>query len=292
MTIGMLLKDGDKKTKEERQKQESLRKKLPEEVELIVERNKLTEEEYRDWLKNKKSTEELLGKSTLIIGVRGKEGIVLGGDTKVMRGGEIDFTKKIQILTIQNNAPIIFAVAGIIGVIDDFLQLFERTLRSERVSSLISIKIIAEDLVKQFEERYAPRLLQSPMSFIFGGLSNLTNGRALLYEVGSPGFGQQVKYFECIGHGAPYARTIAKYLFPRKDTLGGIAYSCRELVPRVAACIHWVGEGGEIDDYVGGDPQLVFIQDNKPATIECEFDRSKVTKKVRTIKDTLRNIHF
>lgn len=35
---------------------------------------------------------------TLIVGVRGKDGIVLGSDQKVVRGGETQYTNKIHVL--------------------------------------------------------------------------------------------------------------------------------------------------------------------------------------------------
>jgi len=63
---------------------------FPKEIQLLEELNKIREEEYKKWRHKKELADKLLGRATLIIGVRGKDGIILGGDTKVIRGGEID----------------------------------------------------------------------------------------------------------------------------------------------------------------------------------------------------------
>lgn len=269
---------------------------FPKEIQLLEELNKLGEEEYKRWRHKKELTDKLLGRSTLVIGVRGKDGIILGGDTKVIRGGEIDFQRKIKTLVIKD-VPIIFAAAGVLGVIDDFIEVFEKTLierfnRGE-IPSLLSIKFIAEDLVKSAEERYGPRLGESPLHFIFGGLSDLTKGKAILYEVGSPGFGQKIQFFSFIGHGSPYARTIGKYLFPkeeREDEAGEINLPCSEIIKRVAFSIYWIG--GEIDDYVGGDPQIVYIIDEKAKIEEAKCERNLIKDEVNKVKTSLRNIKF
>jgi 20S proteasome alpha/beta subunit len=282
-----------------KEKKEEIKKtfppvKYPEEMEFLKKLNKDREEKYKKWLYEKKVAEKILGRSTLVIGVRGDDGIVLGSDRKVIRGGEIDFEKKVRTLRIKGEIPIIFAASGIMGVIEDFLEIFEKTL-TERVAkgeitSLLSIKMIAEDLVKDFEERYAPRLNEYPIGFIFGGLSELKKGEARLYEIGSRGFGAKIKYHTLTGHGSPYARTIANYLFPREIKTGKIPLKCNEVIPRIATCIFWIG--GEIDDYVGGEPQIVYILDNNPEIKEGEYDKENVENKVKQIKEELRNIDF
>lgn len=270
--------------------------KLPKEIQLLEKLNKLGEEEYKRWRHKKELTDKLLGKTTLVIGVRGKDGIILGGDTKVIRGGEIDFQRKIKTLVIKD-VPIIFAAAGVLGVIDDFIEVFEKTLTESfnkgEISSLLSVKFIAEDLVKSVEQRYGPRLGESPLHFIFGGLSDLTKGKAILYEVGSPGFGQKIQFFSFIGHGSPYARTIGKYLFPkeeREDESGEINLPCTEIIKRVAFSIYWIG--GEVDDYVGGEPQIVYIIDEKAKIEEAKYDRDLIKREVDKTKEFLRNITF
>lgn len=267
---------------------------FPEEIKLLKELNKANEEKYTKWLRRKTITEDILGKYTLIIGVRGKNGIVLGADTKVIRGGETDYEHKVKQFSIGTNSPIIFASAGAVGVIEDFVEIFEKTLKENinegKVNSLLSIKIIAEDLVETTEERYAPKLQQPSLHFVLGGLSNLNKGKAVLYEIGFPGYGQKIKYNTFIGHGSPYARTIGKYLFPRDNKAGTISLNCKEIVNRVAFCINWVGD--DVDNYVGKTAQIMYLTDEKPNVNNGTFNKGKIEDKAKTIKNSLKSIGF
>jgi len=264
----------------------------PKEVEILDMLNKKNREAYLRWLRRKLAAEDILGKSTLIIGVRGKDGIVLGADTKTTRGQETDFEEKLKSIVTVNKAPIVFAGAGAVGVIEDFIEIFEKTLRTNlregKITSLLTIKIIAEDLVAKAEERYGPKLGQPPLHFIFGGLSELNTGEARLYEIGSPGYGQKIKYCSLVGHGSPYARTIAKYLFPRSR--GVVPLNCKEIVPRIAACIYWIQE--EIDDSVGGDPQIVYVSDKNPEIKRGTYNKTKISKRVAGMKRNIAELTF
>lgn len=83
----------------------------PKEVQLLDELNEANKEKIKRWYYQKLLTEKILGKSTLIIGVRCEDGVVLGGDTKAMRGGETSFENKVRTFTVEK-APIIFAGAS------------------------------------------------------------------------------------------------------------------------------------------------------------------------------------
>lgn len=267
---------------------------FPKEIEFLDKLNKHNEEKYKKWRFKKTLNEKIFGKSTLIIGVRGKDGIVLGSDKKIIRGGEIDSENKVKALMIEEKIPIIFAAAGVLGVRDDFLEVFEKTLtesvRKGEVDSLLSIKMIAEDLIEKFVERYGPRLEEYPLQFILGGLAQLEKGEARLYEIGPLGFGAKIEYYSLIGHGSPYARTIGKYLFYRNNKTEKIPFRCNEIIPRIATCIYWIG--GEIDDYVGGDPQIVYILDGQSGIKEGKYDKDEVLNKVNQLKENFKKITF
>lgn len=295
MKLGYIKERKKIKTKEKKPSAETFPKiKFPKEVEFLDELNKSNEKKYKEWLRKMMIIEKLLGKSTLIIGVRAKDGIILGGDRKVMRGGETDFEGKVRKIKVHN-APIIFAAAGMVGIIEDFLETFEKTLfkniEEGKIASLLSVKLIAENLVESYEMRYAPKFQQSGLlRFVLGGLSELKEGEARLYEIGFPGYGEKIKHYGLIGHGRDYARTIGKYLFPRHSHSGEAFLQCNDIIPRVAACIYWVG--GEIDDYVGGDPQIIYILDNKPEVKEGRYNKGKVLKRVCELKKELTKITF
>lgn len=267
--------------------------KFPKEVELLKELNKLREAEYKEWLRKKEIIEKLLGRSTLIIGVRGKDGIVLGSDRKIVRGGESEFTEKIRRVEIKEKSPLIFASAGFVGVIEDFLEVFENTLLSKskegKIDSLIGVKWLAEDLVENFEKRYLPKLGEYPIEFIFGGLAKLKEGEARLYRIGSRGFGERIKSYHIIGHGSPYAQSIAKYLFPVQED-GKILLTCDEIIPRITTCIFWVAE--EIDYLVGGKPQIVYILDNEGKINEGKYDEDLIKERVKNFKQSLKKVDF
>ena len=292
--VGNSGKQKEVKTKKEKSLSAFYKIKFPKEVKYLNKLNKANEKEYKEWLRKKAIIKNLLGKSTLIIGVRSKDGIVLGGDRKVVRGGETDFEDKVRIIKIKE-APIIFAAAGLLGVIEDFLEIFEKTLianiKKREIVSLLSVKIMAEDLVETYERRYGPKFGQASIfKFILGGLSELTKGKARLYELGSPGYGEKIKYYSLIGHGRDYGRTIGKYLFPIPSSYKESSLSCSDIIPRISACIHWIS--GEIDDYVGGDPQILYILDNKPEVKEGKYNKAKISKKVGQFKRMIKEISF
>ena len=239
-------------------------------------------------------TEEILGKRTLVVGVHGQDGIVLAADTKVLRGGETDYEHKVRKFEIGPKSPIIFASAGAVGVIEDFVEMFEKMLRENidagKIASLLSIKLLAENLVETTEERYGPKLQEPSLHFVLGGLSNLDKGKAVLYEIGFPGYGQKTKYSAFVGHGSPYARTIGKYLFPRDNKDGSIPLKCAELVNRVAFCIRWVGD--DVDSYVGCDAQIMYLLDDDPTVHDGGCDKKKIEKQVKAMQEGLTRLSF
>lgn len=262
---------------------------LPNEVKLLREYNKTQPERYAQWIRRKRLTEEILGKRTLVVGVHGQDGIVLAADTKVIRGGETDYEHKVRRFEIGPDSPIMFASAGAVGVIEDFVEMFEATLKENiaagKISSLLTIKWIAENLVETTEERYGPKLQEPCLHFLLGGLSSLSKGKAVLYEIGAPGYGQKTKYSTFVGHGTPYARTIGKYLFPRDNKAGAVPLKCEEIVSRVAFCIRWIGE--EVDSYVGCDAQVMHLLDSDPVVHDSSWDKRRIEKEIKAMQSGL-----
>lgn len=219
-------------------------------LEFMKSLNEKRRKEYNKW-KVKQKLIKKIGKGTLIIGIRAKDGIVIVSDRKVMRGAESDYEDKIKIFEIQQlSAPIIFAAAGYVGVADDFLETFQKSLeynvQEEKINSILDVKFLAEDILIQFEERYAPRLEEYPIQFMLGGLEGADKGPARLYIIGPRGYSEKIKFFEMIGHGSNYARTIAKFLLPREKIEN---ISIEKATLKALAGINWISGG--IDDYVG-----------------------------------------
>lgn len=268
--------------------------KVPREFEFMRKLNKQIEEEYKLWLLKKRRLEKI-GIGTLIIAVQGKDGIVVGSDEKVIWGGgaETDYQKKIEIFNVgskEKPVEICFAAAGYLGAVDDFIEIFKNTLeeniKAGTITNLLGIKLIAEDLLLECEKRYAPRLGEPPLQFILGGLTELTSGKTRLYSIGTSGFGEKIRYYTMIGHGSPYARTLAKYLFDN-EILSNL--SLKEIGKRIASCIYWVGE--EVDNWVGGTPQIIILRDGNTKFETLKIDE-KVKKKVMEVKKILKSLSF
>ncbi len=227
---------------------------------------------------------------TLIIGVRCSNGIVLGSDQKVLRGGEAEYSNKVFV--IDDVAAL--AVEGLTGIRDDFLHLLRIELDRRRgVDTLYEMKIIAEDIVATLAERYRERIKEeSPIGVLMAGRERLLTGKAVMYYIHGVGYGEQVEFL-CTGHGGPYATTIAKFLL-RKDL------DCIENAKRIAFVISWIAE--DVDVTVGGDPIVAIIRDwekpQPPSEEEriVEFLDQKIVNEMKSyakkVKAELPNILF
>lgn len=192
---------------------------------------------------------------TLIIGIRCRDGVVIGSDRKVIRGGEAEYSNKVFVI---NNVAL--AVEGLTGIRDDFLYLLNIELERRRgVDSLYEMRVIAEDIVASLAERYRERIREeSPIGVLMAGREQLTQGRAMLYYIHGVGYGESVEML-CSGHGGPYATTLAKFLLDKN-------LDCNENARRVAFIISWVAE--DVDITVGGDPEVAIVLDSTTPTGE------------------------
>ena len=216
---------------------------------------------------------------TLIIGVRCKDGIIIGSDRKIVRGGETEYSNKIFEFNIGEK--ILFAAEGLTGIRDDFFLLLNYEIGRRRgVDTLYEVKIIVEDIISELTERYTNRLQEpTPIGVLMGGLENISEGNAILYYIHSAGYGEKVT-FRCAGHGADYAYSLAKFLCSahlasKESTI--------DIAKRVAFVISWIAE--DVDSTVGGEPDVFIIRDNNPKIeqlskkdVDEEIEHSKKTK--------------
>jgi hypothetical protein len=112
----------------------------------------------------------------------------------------------------------------------------------------------------------------------------LDRGEARLYIIGPRGYGERIRFFELIGHGSPYARTIAMYLLNREKLS---SLSTEETSVRAYACIKWIADG--VDDYVSGEPQVIILKDNDPTVVNADINKANCEKFVQEIKEYLGN---
>lgn len=187
---------------------------------------------------------------TLLVGVTGSDGIALGTDRKVMRGGETYFSDKIHIVQ-----DVAFATEGYTGIAEDFLLLLEQEItRKKGFDSLYEAKTVAEDVIAELGQRYSGRLGDSTIGLIMAGLENIKKGPAKMYYVHSEGYGEIIR-FRCSGSGGRYAHTLAKFLQDENQ-------SAEENARRMAFVIHWISEDVTAD--VGGKPHVATLLNDKP----------------------------
>lgn len=212
---------------------------------------------------------------TLIIGTKCANGVVIGTDAKVMRGGEVEYDNKIFE---ENN--VVFAVEGLTGIRDDFLLLLNNEIRNRKgLDTLYEMKVIVEDIIAVLSERYEKRIREeSSIGALMGGLEGITDGKAKLYYIHGVGYGEATNFL-CTGHGGTYATSIAKFLCSPNLSL-------KENAHIVAYVISWVSE--DVDTTVGGPPQIVMIENNKK---EIKYlDNNSITKIMRYAQDTKKNL--
>lgn len=217
---------------------------------------------------------------TLIIGFRASNGVVLGADRKTLRGFEVEYRRKIYLY--QNR--IALAAVGLTGVVDDFYDLLQSEIERRRgINTLYEFKIIAEDILAELTRRYADRVHEpSPANVVVAGLEYVNMGKAKMYYVHGEGYGEFSRFI-CIGHGGPYALSLAKFLLDERK-------SVEENARRVAYIIAWVSE--DVDTTVGGIPDVLIIRDREKESQQIikwlsEDEVRKIMEKVRKDKKNL-----
>lgn len=208
---------------------------------------------------------------TLITGVKGEDGVVIGADRKVLRGGEIEYADKIFEFDI--GGKVLFAAEGLTGIRDDFLLLLKSEIsRRKGVDTLYEVKMVVEDIIADLTERYKDRVeTNSPIGVLMSGLEKISEGKAILYYIHSQGYGEQSSFL-CSGHGGPYAYSLAKFLCEPHLVPD---LSVNEVARRLAFVIAWVAN--DVDTTVGGTPQVAIVKDESP---KVEYLPDKIIKEI------------
>lgn len=194
---------------------------------------------------------------TLLIGVKCRDGIVMGCDQKILRGGEVEYHNKI--FEFDLGGKVLFAAEGLTGIRDDFFLLLNHEISRRRgVDTLYEVKLIVEDIIADLTRRYGERVKEeSPIGVLMGGLERITEGEAKLYYIHEVGYGEEVR-FRCTGHGGTYAYCLAKFLC---DPRIASERSVSDIAHLIAFVISWVAE--DVDSTVGGTPQVAMLKDGK-----------------------------
>ena len=212
--------------------------------------------------------------TTLIIGTNCRDGIVIGSDRKIQRGGETSYANKI--FEFDVGGKILFAAEGLTGIRDDFFYLLNSAIESRRViDTLYEVKLLVEDIIANLSERYRERVREpSPVGVLMGGLENLTGGPAMVYYVHGVGYGEQVT-FRCSGHGGRYAYSVAKFLCGPHICQ---KLETNEVAKRIAYAILWVSE--DVDSTVGGLPSVAMMKNDEQNVTYLEDEELKKIEKI------------
>lgn len=198
--------------------------------------------------------------STLIVGAKCKNGVVIAADRRVMRGTEYSEEKKIY-----KFGKVVISFSGLTGLKDKFLGTVEQVLRSARALNLSEAIIGVEDTMAALSERYEKRLGEGVRTTaLLAGLENLYSGEAKLYHVLGNGYAEEIRFL-CIGHGQNYATSIAQGLYQPNLSL--------EKMAEVA--IFLIGWVENVDSSVGGIPDVVLVEKDKEIK---EMEKEKIKK--------------
>gem|GEM_PF-1577355 len=195
---------------------------------------------------------------TLIIGSRCKDGVILAGDRRVLRGTEYSEEKKI----IEAFQDFIVGASGISGLMDKFLAGMRRYLESKVDGEELKWKgfeCILEDIVYSLFQRYEGRLVEGQNTEIGALYFDVLYGvkeyldHASLYHMYNNGFSVEVKRFDIIGHGQPHALPFLKKLYYPEITMDKMIKLCVFVLKLI--------DESNIDLSVGGKPQIWKIPD-------------------------------
>jgi len=206
----------------------------------------------------RKKSLEKAESSTLVIAAKCKDGVVMIADRRMIRGTEHSHEKKINAFY-----KVSVAFAGLTGLRDKFLETVEGVLRAARAVNLSEAIIGVEDTMALISDRYKTRLgRDAQIVALLAGLEHLSSGEAKLYHILGNGYAEKIDFL-CIGHGAPYATSIAQDLYHTSLTMEAMA----EIAIFI---INWVEK---IDSSVGGIPDVVFVKNEKGIN---DMDKAKV----------------
>jgi 20S proteasome alpha/beta subunit len=199
--------------------------------------------------------------TTCIIGIVCKDGVVLAGDRKVLRGAECSFEPKIS----EPFPGFVVGASGISGLMDKFLYQTHVFLNSaeakEKKYGWKEFLETLEDITYSLFKRYDARLSVNEQVEVGAcdfdvliGCKEYQN-KAKLYRLYRNGFSSEIKRFDIIGHGYPYALPFVKALY--KDEL-----NMTQAVKISGFALKLIDEAN-IDLTVGGEPQIWMIPDDE-----------------------------
>ena len=232
---------------------------------------------------------------TCIIGAKCSNGIVVTADRRIMRGLESTTEDKLFVLGRENDPKVILGASGLTGIMDRFVPSVMNAIVTTRAQSLWQVINEVEDIAKNLSDRYSDRIRgeasqekqQGLIDVFVSGLEGLIEGDAKLYHCYENGFAEEVRQYDILGHGAPYALPFVKLLYDPQIPAMEMA--------NVSACIILTIEKLEVDQSVGGLPDAAILENGNtnPSCLDENAIRSMerhFTEHYGELKTALRNL--
>lgn len=211
---------------------------------------------YLRWKKRHQEQLKERVKTTCIIGVRCKDGVLLAGDTKVLRGADISYEFKIKPLY---GLDLIYGSSGTTAMMDVVVEQINIALnRTEGNEPIIKtwydFKLALEDIMNWTFNRYNPRDKNVFTDVLVGFKPQ--KAPAELWHFYPKGISQEIKKFDIIGSGEPYAMPFIKSLYYPEMSLNDMTW--------VTAFTLDLLDEIQVDYTIGGYlPQVVLMKDKK-----------------------------
>ncbi len=225
--------------------------------------------------------------STLIIGTRCKDGVVLAADRRELRGYEPTKQSKIRRVELEvggTKVSVLLAGAGVAAFWDEVAWSLSHSTKAglePEVNTLLDVVDRVSSLSINMAARYQRGSLDEPLGCVMAGLDRLTTGEAELYCFAGAGFSKTD--FICLGSGETYALPVADLLLHQPALSTNQATQATQIFPFLFLLVERVnlsvGEGLDIFIVRDGE-QAVQLAAN-----QVEDTRIKASNLLETLPD-------
>ena len=180
---------------------------------------------------------------TYIISARCREGVVLVGDQKILRGNVASHKEKLtQVLPV-----VIMGGAGASGLTERFSDEIQAQVQAGNITNSDQLLQFVEERSMQLSQTYASRV--GHFDILIGMRAGPT--AQLFNIITQSGFAEPIKEYTAIGSGVPYGSFLLKKLWRKDMATMDFAKVAHMVISYVIDL--------KLDDFVGGKPQVWFI---------------------------------
>jgi len=196
---------------------------------------------------------------TIIVGMyyNCKQGAIVVADSRAMRGG--DYSQDQKLFKVSDD--VLFASSGLSGMVEKLLPSVEKTRLSTRRFLTSEILEIFEDEMAKLNERYKytrPYRFSTNETLLRAIIGLIDENKPKLYTLYDNGYGEIIRDYHAVGHGARHAQNILRTLY-KPDVTKDRA---------IEIAVHVLSEVAEVDAMVDAYPQVGILElDGDKATV-------------------------